>query len=54
MMASHWRILFELWYFIKTSKKWWLSPIIVILLLLSVLILITESSAVAPFIYSLF
>ena len=44
----------ELWTFMKIRKKWWLGPIIVTLLLLSVLILLTEGSAVAPFIYALF
>jgi len=44
----------ELWVFMKIRKKWWLGPIIVTLMLLSMLILLTEGSAVAPFIYALF
>jgi len=44
----------ELWGFIKTRKKWWLLPIIIMLMLLGLLIIFTESSAVAPFIYTLF
>lgn len=44
----------ELWGFLMTRKKWWLLPIIIILLLLGLLIIFTESSAVAPFIYTLF
>jgi hypothetical protein len=48
------RIFSEFWYFVKTSKKWWLTPILLFLLLLSLLIVFTESSALAPFIYSLF
>ena len=44
----------ELWAFMKVRKKWWLLPIIVVLLLLGLLILFTESSAIAPFIYTLF
>ena len=44
----------ELWAFMKIRKKWWLGPIIVTMLLLSVLIVLTEGSAVAPFIYALF
>ena len=44
----------ELWAFMKVRKKWWLGPIIVTMLLLSVLIVLTEGSAVAPFIYTLF
>ena len=44
----------ELWSFMKIRKKWWLGPIVVVMLLLSVLIVLTEGSAVAPFIYALF
>ena len=47
-------IVKEFWDFLKTRKKWWLLPIIVFLLLLGILIVFTESSAVAPFIYTLF
>jgi hypothetical protein len=44
----------ELWSFMRVRKKWWLGPIVVTMLLLSVLIVLTEGSAVAPFIYALF
>jgi len=44
----------ELWGFLKTRKKWWLLPIIIALFLLGLLIMLTEGSAVAPFIYALF
>ncbi len=44
----------ELWDFLKARKKWWLLPIIIALLLLGLLIMFTESSAIAPFIYTLF
>jgi len=44
----------EFWYFIKTSKRYWLLPIIVLIVLLAVFILFTESSALAPFIYNIF
>ncbi len=47
-------ILKEFWDFLKVRKKWWLTPIVVVLLLLGVLIVLTQSSAVAPFIYTLF
>jgi len=47
-------IVAELFDFLKNSKKWWLTPILVFLLLLSILIVFTESSALAPFIYSIF
>jgi hypothetical protein len=40
--------------FMKERKKFWLAPIIIILLLLGVLLVIGGSSAIAPFIYTLF
>ena len=51
---SRFGIFAELWAFMKVRKKWWLGPIVVTMLLLSVLIVLTEGSAVAPFIYALF
>ena len=51
---SRLRIVGELWAFMKVRKKWWLGPIIVVLMLLSLLIVLTEGSALAPFIYTLF
>tara|TARA_B100000686_G_C16765468_1_gene961451 strand:+ start:1442 stop:1621 length:180 start_codon:yes stop_codon:yes gene_type:complete len=47
-------IILEFWDFLKTRKKWWLSPIILIMLLMGFLIVLTQGSAVAPFIYTLF
>ena len=47
-------LLAEFWDFLKTRKKWWLGPIVFIMLLMSLLIVLTEGSAVAPFIYTLF
>jgi hypothetical protein len=47
-------IMWEFWAFLKHRKKWWLGPIVVILVLLGALLVLTESSAVAPFIYTLF
>jgi hypothetical protein len=43
-----------IWDFLKVRKKWWLLPLVVFLLLLSLLIVLTEGSAIAPFIYALF
>jgi hypothetical protein len=40
--------------FLKHRKKWWLTPIVVLLALLGTLIVLTEGSALAPFIYALF
>jgi hypothetical protein len=44
----------ELWDFMRERKKFWLAPIIIMLLLLGGLIILSEGSAVAPFIYILF
>ncbi len=44
----------EFWLFVRRRKRYWLLPFFVILFLLSVFIVLTESSALAPFIYSLF
>ena len=44
----------ELWDFMRERKKFWLLPIVLFLVLLSTLIVLTEGSAVAPFIYTLF
>ncbi|MBI2495065.1 MAG: hypothetical protein HYY59_07505 [Candidatus Omnitrophica bacterium] len=48
------RILFEFWEFLRTQKKCWLLPIIVVLCLLGILVAFSQSSVVAPFIYTLF
>ncbi len=47
-------LLKDLWGYMKARKKFWLAPIIVILLLLGGLIVLSQGSAVAPFIYTLF
>lgn len=44
----------DLWGFMKVRKKFWLAPIILIMLLLGALIVLSQGSAVAPFIYTLF
>ena len=44
----------ELWDFMKHRKKFWLLPIIVLMLTLGALIVLTQGSAIAPFIYTLF
>lgn len=46
--------LAELWRFMKARKKYWLVPIIVIMVLFGGLVVLTQGSAVAPFIYTLF
>ncbi len=47
-------IAFEFLRFLQARKKYWLTPIVVVLLLLSLLIVLTQGSALAPFIYSIF
>jgi competence protein ComGC len=47
-------ILKEIWDFIKHRKRYWLVPIIIILVLVGLLLVLTEGSAIAPFIYTLF
>ena len=47
-------LLKDLWAFMRARKKFWLAPIIIILVLLGALIVLTQGSAVAPFIYTLF
>jgi hypothetical protein len=47
-------LLKDLWEFIKERKVYWLAPIVIVLVLLGGLIVLTQGSAVAPFIYTLF
>jgi hypothetical protein len=47
-------IISEFWSFMRVRKKWWLAPIVIVMLLLSLLIVLTQGSALAPFIYTLF
>ncbi|MCH8838923.1 MAG: hypothetical protein IIA60_14200 [Candidatus Marinimicrobia bacterium] len=47
-------LLIDLWGFMRERKKFWLAPIVIILLLLGALIVLTEGSALAPFIYTIF
>jgi uncharacterized membrane protein YjdF len=47
-------LIIDLWGFMKTRKKFWLAPIIVVMLLLGTLLVLSQGSAVAPFIYTLF
>jgi hypothetical protein len=48
------RVFRELLSFLKHEKKFWLAPIIMVLVLFGLLLVFAQSSAVAPFIYSLF
>ena len=44
----------ELWVFMRVRKKYWLFPVVVTMLLLGGLIVLGQSSAVAPMIYTIF
>lgn len=44
----------ELWRFIRVRKKFWLLPIIVMMFLLGGLLILSQGSAIAPFIYTIF
>ena len=44
----------EFWEILKERKKYWLLPIIIVLALFGVLIVLSQGSAVAPFIYTIF
>jgi hypothetical protein len=46
--------LVELWRFLRTRKKFWLLPMILVFAIMGALLVITQSSALAPFIYTLF
>ncbi|MGI9286196.1 MAG: DUF5989 family protein [Pseudomonadales bacterium] len=47
-------LLKDLWGFMRDRKKFWLAPIILVMLLLGSLLVLTQGSAIAPFIYTLF
>jgi hypothetical protein len=49
-----WELLKDLWAFMKERKKFWLGPIVIVMLLLGALVVLSQGSAVAPFIYTLF
>lgn len=51
---AKWDVLREFWEFLKHEKKYWLAPIVLVLVLFGLLLVFAQSSAVAPFIYTLF
>lgn len=53
-MAGNKSLVMELWDFLKVRKAWWLAPTLIMLLFVGILILLGQSSAVSPFIYTLF
>ena len=44
----------EFWDFLKVRKKYWLLPILIVLALFGSLIVLSQGTAVAPFIYTIF
>ena len=46
--------LSELWAFMRERRKYWLLPIILMLALVGGLLVLTQGTAIAPFIYTLF
>jgi Family of unknown function (DUF5989) len=53
-LAGRMGILGELLLFFLKNKWWWLTPMILVLLLFGGLVIFAQSSAIAPFIYTLF
>jgi len=51
MLASFLR---EFWAFLRVRKKFWLLPVLVVMAIFGVLVVLTQGSAVAPFIYTIF
>ena len=44
----------EFWAFMRVRKKLWLLPLLTVMILLGILIVLSEGSAVVPFIYAIF
>tara|TARA_B110001452_G_scaffold225361_1_gene199318 strand:+ start:120 stop:269 length:150 start_codon:yes stop_codon:yes gene_type:complete len=44
----------EFWEFLRARKKYWLFPILLLLVLFGALIVLSQGSAIAPFIYTIF
>jgi len=47
-------IFSDIWDFLRVRKKWWLAPILIVLILFGFLLVFAQTSALAPFIYTLF
>ncbi len=47
-------IVAELWRFMRVRKKYWLIPVITVMVILGGLLVLTQGSAVAPLIYTIF
>jgi hypothetical protein len=47
-------ILGELFQFLWQNKRWWLIPVLFVLVVIGLVLVFSQSSAIGPFIYSLF
>ena len=47
-------VLAQFWQFLREEKKYWLLPVVIVFVLFGLLLVFSQSSAVAPFIYTLF
>ena len=53
--ASHrFSIGSELFSFFWNPKRWWMAPVVLVLFFFGVLLILAQSSAIAPFIYTFF
>jgi hypothetical protein len=48
------RFLAEFWAYIRAGRKFWLVPLLVVMLAVAALLVLAQTSAIAPFIYSIF
>jgi hypothetical protein len=44
----------EFWAFLRVRKKFWLLPTLIVMVVFGGLVVLTQGSAIAPFIYTLF
>lgn len=44
----------EMWSFLRTRKRFWLVPVMLAMVLFGLLLLLAQTSAIAPFIYTIF
>ena len=51
---SRTRVVNEIWQYMRSNKKYWLAPIVIVLVTIGVLLVVVGSSALAPFVYTLF
>ena len=53
-MSEFKELIIDLYDFLKTRKKYWLSPLILTIVFMGTLVIVTQGSVIAPFIYTLF